>query len=316
MKYLLCNILGIFVFDDLGNVIDSKLFTGIHEYEARQHYLEQFRKKHAAAEITHDNPLLKIFLAHFKDSQYFPSFYAANLELTKQQIKNSVSKDQLLIQAANTSQDIEKILNQLVKRLREWYELYNPETSKAIANHEKFVQQIIKKSKQELLGQQGLSENDSMGAALEKDELHAIMNLAHHAQELYAYQKSIEEYIKSVMEELCPNLLAVAGSSIGSKLLQHAGSLERLAILPASTIQILGAEKALFRHLTRKAKMPKYGVIFQHPLIAKVKHEDRGKAARALADKLSIAVKVDRFKGKQIAEQLLHELQERFGQWK
>jgi len=314
-KLIFANILGVFVFDENLALVEKRLFNNLHEYESRDIYIEDIKKKHKdIAEInTRDSPKI---LAELKKQEFFSIFHERNLELTKLDIKNSVKADSLLVQAASTVEELDKTINLMVKRLREWYELYNPEISRLIEDHQKFVNTIIKKSKEEILKQTGLSKKTVMGAELEKEDVNAIINLANHINELYSYKQSLEDYIENLMKELCPNLLAITGASIGSKLIRHTGSLERLAVLPASTIQILGAEKALFRHLVKKTKMPKHGIIFQHPLISKVNKDERGKAARALANKISIAAKVDRFKGKFIAEQLLHELHKRFGQWK
>ncbi|MBI2546527.1 hypothetical protein HYV81_05075 [Candidatus Woesearchaeota archaeon] len=308
---IISNVLGIFVVDQQA-IIDKKLFNSHAEYEARQHYIAELKKKHKQASETHD---LRPFLHLFKAPEFHNAFHERNIELTKQALKQSVTKDQLIIQAANSVADLDKIINQLAKRLREWYELYNPETSKAIEDHEKFIEAIIKKSKQELLQQ--FSVKQEMGAALEADDVHALMNLAHHTHELYRARQALEKYSEKLLKEIAPNLHAIAGTAIAAKLLMQAGSLERLSILPASTIQILGAEKAMFRHLTTKhARMPKYGILFQHPLIAKVPQQDRGKAARGLADKLALAAKVDRFKGKPLAAELIKDLEMRFGSWK
>ncbi len=317
-KFVFSNVLGVFILDEKFEIVDKRLFKDLHEYEMRQIYIDELKRKHKNLEEVDkaDKAALQKVLANFKKQDFFTDFYERNLEITKQDIKNSVKEDSLLVSAVSTIEEIDKIINLLAKRLREWYELYNPEISKLVDDHEKFISTIIKKSKKEILEQLRLSSKTAMGADLEKEDINAIMNLANHVNELYKYKESLEAYIENMMEELCPNLLAITGASIGSKLIRHTGSLERLAILPASTIQILGAEKALFRHLTKKAKMPKYGIIFQHPLILKVQKEERGKAARALADKIAIAAKVDRFKGKFIAEQLLQELHKRFGQWK
>ena len=96
------------------------------------------------------------------------------------------------------------------------------------------------------------------------------------------------------MKDLCPRLQTLATTLIGAQLIEHAGSLKHLAELPSSTIQVLGAEKALFRHLKTGSKPPKFGVIFAHPSITD--SQERGKAARRLAGKISIAVKQDYFK--------------------
>lgn len=108
--------------------------------------------------------------------------------------------------------------------------------------------------------------------------------------------------------------MEVAGITIAAKLISHAGSLRRLVEMPSSTIQILGAEKALFRHMRNKKRNlpPKHGIIHEHQLIQKSKEEMHGKAARALADKLSIAIKIDYFKGKFIGDKLKKELVDKF----
>ena len=107
-------------------------------------------------------------------------------------------------------------------------------------------------------------------------------------------------------------MTAITGVSIGAKLLEHAGSLKRLAEMPASTIQLLGAEKALFRHIKNKKNLcPKYGLLHEHPFITQSKKKSHGKIARALADKIAIAVKVDYFKGKFIGDKLRKELEKK-----
>jgi nucleolar protein 56 len=107
-------------------------------------------------------------------------------------------------------------------------------------------------------------------------------------------------------------LLRIAGATIGAKLIEHTGSLKRLALLPSSTVQILGAEKALFRHIKTGARPPKYGLIHDHQFILQSKKADQGKKARALADKISLAIRTDFFKGKFIADKLEKQLKEKF----
>ena len=122
-----------------------------------------------------------------------------------------------------------------------------------------------------------------------------------------------ENYLTKIMEEFCPNITAISGALIGAKLIGYAGSLKRLALLPASTVQLLGAEKAFFRFLKDKgSRPPKYGVLFQHGLVAKVKKPERAKLVRMIADKVSIAAKVDYFKGKFVGDKLRKEIEEKF----
>ena len=109
----------------------------------------------------------------------------------------------------------------------------------------------------------------------------AILELAKEVNSLYSFKKRQVDYLEKLMEETTPNLKAVAGVTIGAKLLAHAGTLKRLMMMPASTVQLLGAEKALFRHMKNKKKFlpPKYGILHEHPLISRV--SEKGKAARS-----------------------------------
>jgi len=136
-----------------------------------------------------------------------------------------------------------------------------------------------------------------MGSDLKKLDVKEIFLLAHEVNSLFALRQKHEDYLEKKMKVFCPNIISIAGVPIGAKLLELAGSLKRLAILPSSTIQLLGAEKALFRHIRTGAKSPKHGVIIQHHLLAQTQKKNRGKMARALADKIAIAAKIDYFKG-------------------
>ncbi|HDJ25954.1 MAG TPA: C/D box methylation guide ribonucleoprotein complex aNOP56 subunit, partial [Candidatus Bathyarchaeota archaeon] len=131
------------------------------------------------------------------------------------------------------------------------------------------------------------------------------------ALELYSMRRSLERYIDAVMEEIAPNLKAVAGALLGARLISLAGGLEKLAKMPSSTVQVLGAEKALFRALRTGGKPPKHGVIFQHYYVKGSKRWQRGKIARALAGKISMAARIDAFSGRYIGDQLKAELDRR-----
>jgi nucleolar protein 56 len=123
--------------------------------------------------------------------------------------------------------------------------------------------------------------------------------------------KSLEKQIDTDMEKMAPNICKMTGPLIGARLISIAGGINRLAIMPASTIQILGAEKALFRFRKEGGKPPKYGVIFQHPYIKKSSREKRGKIARIFASKISIAAKADVFTKKDISKDLMKDLNNR-----
>jgi nucleolar protein 56 len=310
-RFIFTNILGSFVFSQNHKVIDGLLFKDSAQYENKEKYEEKLNQKHKNLQVPGGKDLANILL-FFKTKKYFSEFYKKNLEITRNSVKGSVSDDLLIIQTINTIGEIEKSVNTLAKRLREWYSYYNPEASNRIRDHEKFCSSIVKKSKSQLL--KDLNEKESMGADLKDKDVSAIILLAIQINNFYGLKAHYEKYLKELEAEVCPNFGTVAGPTIAAKLLEHAGSLKRLAEMPSSTIQILGAEKALFRHLRNKKRNlpPKFGIIHEHQLIQKSRKEIYGKVARALADKLSIAVKVDYFKGKYMGDRLKKGLVDKF----
>ncbi len=240
------------------------------------------------------------------------SLYKKNLDLTKDKLRNSVTSDNLIVQSVGAIDELQKVINILAKRLREWYSLYNPEFSRHSEDHKEFAGSILKKDRKDLLKEIGMDDDESIGTKLEKKDVDAILLLAKRLIDLFDLKEEEEIYIESLMKELAPNLLEVAGNVIGAKLIAHCGSLKRLMELPASTIQIIGAEKALFRHMRSKARCPKHGIILYHPIVNNVNKDMKGKAARAVADKISMAAKIDYFKGDFIGDKFKKELEEKF----
>jgi len=128
-------------------------------------------------------------------------------------------------------------------------------------------------------------------------------------------RKDYEAYQKKLAEELCPNMAEVGGADVAAKLVSHVGSLRKLAFLPASTIQVLGAEKALFKHLkNRRIAPPKHGIIFQNARISASPKAVRGKIARTLANKLSLAAKADAFTKRSLGLQLKKDFEARYAE--
>jgi len=247
------------------------------------------------------------------------------LEEMKAKIKQSyLSRDNLLVFADNASSDLEKQANILFERLTEWYGIYFPELKledrskycnlvlqidkKNMEQSKKAIQSVMGDKAQNLISQL----ERSMGTELQEKDLDTIKVVAQQILALEETMNQIEQYKEGLAKEVCPNMSEVGGPRIAAKLIAHMGSLEKLAKLPASTIQVLGAEKALFKHLRRKTKPPKHGIIFQHSLIHSAPKEKRGKLARALAAKLAIAAKVDAYgKGHFIGNELRAEFQKR-----
>ena len=204
----------------------------------------------------------------------------------------SKSEDKHLIQAINSIDEIDESISKLIERIREFPEM------DVIKNNETYVRLIAKnKTKEKIIQAKPdvfLIDPDYDEEINQKD-LDIMNNYANSIYELQKSRKAIENYIEDKMESLAPNLKLLVGASLGAKLISHAGGLKRLATYPSSTVQIMGAEKALFRHLKSGDRPPKYGLIYQHPQIRGANWWNRGKIARMLASKISLACRKDIF---------------------
>ncbi len=214
--------------------------------------------------------------------------------------KAQSGEDKHLIQAINSIEEIDESISKLIERIREWYALYFPEME-LIKNNETYIKLISENKNKENIIKAKTDVFPENMMDIEEDinpiDLEIMNNYANTIYELQKTRKNIINYIDNKMENIAPNLRILVGSSLGAKLISHAGGLKRLAIYPSSTVQIMGAEKALFRHLKSGDKPPKYGLIYQHPQIRGAKWWNRGKIARLLASKISQAARKDVFIG-------------------
>lgn len=230
------------------------------------------------------------------DSEEITSIYR-NLAIYKIK-KESASEDKHLIQAINSVDEIDESISKLIERIREWYALYFPEMD-VIHNNETYIKLISQNKTKEKIIEAKPDAFPNEIIDLEDDinplDLEIMNNYANSIYELQKSRKNIEDYIDKKMESIAPNLKLLVGSSLGAKLISHAGGIKRLAVYPSSTVQIIGAEKALFRHLKSGDKPPKYGLIYQHPQVRGAKWWNRGKIARMLAGMISLAVRRDVF---------------------
>jgi nucleolar protein 56 len=214
-------------------------------------------------------------------------------------------------------------------RLREWYSVHFPELDRLVEKHETYARLVLKLGDKENFTRKNLEKEDipknkteqiseiaesSMGANILEIDLAQIQNLSQKILDLYKLRENMETYLEKTMDEIAPNTKAIAGSLLGARLIAIAGGLRNLAMRPASTMQVLGAEKALFRSLKTGARPPKHGLIFQHALLHDAKRWQRGKIARAIAGKLAIAVRADAFGGHYVGDRLKADLNRRIAE--
>ncbi len=243
----------------------------------------------------------------------------------------ATKRDLLAIQAIRSIDDIDKTINLFASRMREWYSVHFPELDDLIEDHKLYATVVYEFGSRDELSVDGLKKlglgesranriyeasRKSMGADLSGIDVERIRDFVGIVLSLYELRDRLSEYLGQVMKEVAPNVTELVGATLGARLLSLAGSLEDLAKMPASTIQVLGAEKALFRALRSGGRPPKHGVIFQHPEIHTSPKWQRGKIARALATKLAIGAKADYFTGRFVADKLKKDLQERVAEIK
>ncbi len=251
----------------------------------------------------------------------------ASESILKMKVRTASEKrDRLVAQAVTAMDEIDKNVNISVSRVREWYGLHFPELDALVPDHRQYMQLVVQFGNKSNMNEKSVdkivqAENKakaivetakkSMGAEIGGVDLALVKSLAESQLALYIYRDGLEKYIDETMKDVAPNLRELIGAGLGGRLIAATGSLENLARKPASTVQVIGAEKALFRSLKTGARPPKHGIIFQHQDIHAAPRWQRGKIARALAGKISIAARVDAYGGEFVAVSLRENFEKR-----
>jgi nucleolar protein 58 len=228
--------------------------------------------------------------------------------LSRHKLKFSPDKvDTMIIQAISLLDDLDKELNTYAMRVKEWYGWHFPEMAKIINDNLAYSRVILSVGMrsncsnadlsdilpEEIEGAVKAAAEISMGTEITEEDLDNIQALAEQVVNFTEYRQQLSSYLSARMQAIAPNLTALVGELVGARLIAHAGSLMNLAKSPASTIQILGAEKALFRALKTKHDTPKYGLIYHASLIGQATGKNKGKIARMLATKSTLGLRVD-----------------------
>ena len=317
--FIYTNCIGTFLFDENSEIKESILFSDLlssNKKLSNQEWLPEELsllkktkdktlflgfKKEKPENVSFTRDVKKLAAANQKTSQYESSIRQTMLKTAKTVVKESVKPDEIITQASSSIQELDRTISLVSKRLREWYGLKNPELAFLVEDNVRFVKELLEDKAE-----------SEMGAQLNTEDLEEIKSSAIEVINLVKLREKQEAYIRKKMKEECKNVESIAGAAIGAKLLTHAGSLRELAIMPATKLQLLGAEKSMFKYLKKKSKkMPRFGILHEHKLIAAAKEKEKGKAARLLADKISIAARIDYFKGEFIGDKLLKGIEEK-----
>ncbi|XP_030010728.1 nucleolar protein 58 isoform X2 [Sphaeramia orbicularis] len=228
--------------------------------------------------------------------------------LSRYKLKFSPDKvDTMIVQAISLLDDLDKELNNYIMRCREWYGWHFPELGKVITDNLAYCKTVRKIGDrtnvagsdlsdilpEEIEAEVKLAAEISMGTEVSEQDIGNISHLCDQVIEITEYRAQLYDYLKNRMMAIAPNLTVMVGELVGARLISHAGSLLNLAKHPASTVQILGAEKALFRALKTRKDTPKYGLIYHASLVGQTTPKNKGKISRMLAAKAALAIRYD-----------------------
>lgn len=234
------------------------------------------------------------------------------ISLSSSRVKEASERlDLHIIQSINALDELDKIINTVGARLREWYGLHFPELDNLIQSLIAYAEIVSRAGMRqnitaEILQGAGMQDKKvevildaarrSKGGDMTPENLAMVKRLADQVISQSDLRRVLADHVEVAMETVAPNVKELLTVTVGARIIAKAGSLARLATLPASTIQVLGAEKALFRALKTGARPPKHGLLFQHPLVHSAPKWQRGKIARAVASKVAIAARIDYYR--------------------
>ncbi len=250
------------------------------------------------------------------------------LEVCKTKIKESgAARDLLTAQALLSIDDLTSSINLVANRLAEYYGNHFPELYDIVRDNEQYVRLIVQLGSRKnftIEALENLSEErakkiakaaqNSIGTDLLDSEFQPILALAQLGVDSLKAKVKLEQYVFRSMSQVAPSLTGLIGPILGARLISMAGGLYNLAKMPSSTVQVIGAEKALFRALKTGAAPPKHGILFQSNLVHSAKWWHRGKIARSLAAKISLAARIDYFTGGDMSQDLLEDLNKRIAE--
>jgi len=229
--------------------------------------------------------------------------------LNRYKLKFSPDKiDMMVVQAVSLLEDIDKEINKYAMRAKEWYGWHFPEMAKIVNDNVAYAKIVLEMKTRFCAKEADLSFLDediqqrvreaamvSMGTEIADEDVENISRLCNEVVQASKYRDQLAAYLSSRMQTIAPNLTTMVGEQIGARLIQKAGSLLALAKYPSSTVQILGAEKALFRALKARQATPKYGILYNAQLVMKAPQQNKGAMSRVLAAKASLSARIDSF---------------------
>lgn len=234
------------------------------------------------------------------------------LQDAKNQLREEADRKELLKKTVQYLEEVNQDFSQKAERFTDWYSLYFPEVTGKVTDNEELIKLLedgVKRNKVKGFKKEA---EDSKGFKFKEEDIEALQKAYDDLSTNLETKNHLRNYIENIARAEAPNLSKLLTPVLAGKLIYLAGGLKELSQKPSSTVQMLGAEKALFRHLHGKGKPPKHGVIYEHEFLRKLPEEKRGKMARKIANQAVIAARLDQYGDKDKGEKLRKELAEEF----
>ncbi|MFB6209130.1 MAG: hypothetical protein ABEJ56_03245 [Candidatus Nanohaloarchaea archaeon] len=238
------------------------------------------------------------------------------LERTREKLKQGDDRDLFVMKAVNFLDESNRNFNSEMERFRDLYSLHFPELENEITDDGELISILDRGIEREELDAFSEMAENSTGTDLTEEDRQLLERLHSSLKQRIDNRDELESYIENIVEDEMENLSALLGPLLTARLVSLAGGLEELAKKPASTIQMLGAEKALFRYLRGEGTPPKHGIIFEHSFVNSLPEDKRGKMARFLANKSAMAARLDEYGEKFKGDDLREECREKFEELK
>lgn len=323
MTYLV----GCFAYKDNGKFMDCELFpkdpviiaekiknAGKGELEEEQK-LKKRIKCDCVYATDFSNPFFLKLRSEFRTIAHRKGFAKSDQELNMLISKVNIllsskslekqGRDKLIIQTIRLVDELDTDMNNMTEHLREWYGLHFPELSRTVKDQERFISLLSKSPNKDDIK----VTKSSSGMIFDEDDLDQVKRFSKSLLDMSKTRDKLSEYVENLSKETMPNTSAVAGPLLAARLVALAGGLERMAKMPSSKVQLLGAEKALFRHLKGQGKAPKYGILFSNADVQQAEKHLKGKVARLIASRISMASKIDFYSKKDQTVQMKKELE-------
>lgn len=302
--YVALTSFGMFAVDENEKIIAHEFSDSIMNDEAQKSFVSRLKDYDVVMRRLPNSRAIALSISGQSNEEVNARLHKMCLDLSKSFLHGAIGMDKFIIQAYNAYSDMTRIEASMYERLQEWFTLHYPECK---LQQKKLADAVVSFGRRENFS----NFKFSTGVEIKDADMEAVMGFARSILSVAENRKAMEKYLKERITEIMPNFSSIIDPLLAARFLSLAGSLEKLSRMTSSTIQLLGAEKALFRHLkNNRDRSPKFGILFLSSVIQNSPPDRRGKVARLLSSKLMMAAKIDFYSKRDESEKLKKEINE------